>query len=157
VHGMTIDSTYGVPTVSIHTSVFEKAVRSVAQVNGMPRARFAFVPQPVMDKSPRELKAYVDGNETATGRPVMQEVLEGLTKPFDEEDLKAVTFERSTSRLVEPNTEENLHRLFLENNWTDKLPIILPTEEKVAAMLAHTSHKPDEVVGHMRPTAYREY
>src|SRR5437660_7433376 len=24
-------------------------------------------------------------------------------------------------------------------------------------MLAHTSHKPDEVVGHMRPTQFREY
>jgi hypothetical protein len=37
------------------------------------------------------------------------------------------------------------------------LPIVLPTEERVAAMLAHTSHKPDEVVGHMRSTHFREY
>jgi hypothetical protein len=42
------------------------------------------------------------------------------------------------------------------NNWIDKLPIILPTEERVAEMVAHTSHKPDEVVGHMRPTHFRE-
>ena len=53
--------------------------------------------------------------------------------------------------------EENLQRLFRDNNWTDNLPIILPTEERVAAMLAHTSHKPDEVVGHMRSTHFREY
>src|SRR5260370_27609955 len=45
----------------------------------------------------------------------------------------------------------------MENNWTDKLPIVLPTEERVAEMLAHTSHNPDEVVGHMRPTQFREY
>src|SRR5260370_39542534 len=45
----------------------------------------------------------------------------------------------------------------MENNWTDKLPIVLPTEERVAEMLAHTSHKPDEVVGHLRPTQFREY
>ena len=50
--------------------------------------------------------------------------------------------ERTTPRLVEPDTEENLQRLFLENNWTDKLPIVLPTEERVAEMLAHTSRKP---------------
>jgi hypothetical protein len=129
----------------------------VARVNGMPRARCAFVPQPVMGKSARELRAYVDGNDPITGRPVMQEVIEGLTQPLSDEDLKKVTFERSTPRLVEPDTEENLHRLFLENNWTDHLPIILPTEERVAAMLACTNHKPDEVVGHMRPTAFREY
>jgi hypothetical protein len=34
---------------------------------------------------------------------------------------------------------------------------VLPTEERVAAMLAHTRHSPDEVVGHMRPTHFREY
>src|SRR5262252_2798501 len=87
----------------------------------------------------------------------MQEVLEGLTSPLSAEDLKEVTFERSTPRLVEPDTEENLHRLFHNNHWTDYLPIILPTEERVAAMLAHTSRKPDEIVGHMRATHFREY
>src|SRR5947199_6804856 len=64
-------------------------------------------------------------------------------------------FERTTPRLVEPDTEENLQRLFLENNWTDKLPIVLPTEKRVAEMLAHTSRKPDEVVGHMRSNQFR--
>jgi hypothetical protein len=87
----------------------------------------------------------------------MQEVIEGLTMPLDDEDLKQITFERSTPRLVEPDTDENLHRLFQDNLWTDYLPIILPTEERVAAMLAHTSRKPDEVVGHMRATHFREY
>jgi len=154
---MTIDSKYAVPTVAIHTNVFERAVRSVARVNGMPRARAVFVPQPVMGKSPAELRAYVDGNDPVTGRPVMQEVIEGLTRPFDAQDLEKVVYERTTPRMVDPGNEEDLRRLFLENNWTDKLPIILPTEERVAAMLAHTSHKPDEVVGHMRPTQFREY
>src|SRR5579883_1637161 len=154
---MTIDGTYGVPTVALHTNVFRHVVRSVMRVNGMPRARVAFVPQPVMGKTPEQLRAYVDGNDPVTGRPVMQEVIEGLTKPLDEEDLKDASFERSTPLFVEPVTEENLHTLFLENNWTDKLPIILPTEERVEAMLRHTRHAPDEVVGHMRPTGFREY
>jgi len=157
VHGMTLDSKYGVPTVTVHTDIFEKCVRSVARMNGMPRARFAFVPQPVMGKSATTLRAYVDGKDPITGRPFMQEVMEGLAKPFGEENLKEVTFERSTPRLVEPDTEDNLHRLFLKNNWTDNLPIILPTEENVAEMLAHTSRKPSDVVGHMRPTMFREY
>jgi hypothetical protein len=60
-----------------------------------------------------------------------------------------------TPRVVEPDSEDNLQRQFLENNWTDKLPIVLPTEDRVAAMLAHTSHKPDEVVGRMEPTHFR--
>src|SRR6266446_2013470 len=154
---MTIDHKYGVPTVAFHTQPFERVVRSVTQLNGMPRMRQVFVPQPVMGKTPQQLRAYIDGTDPITGRPVMQEVIEGLTMPLDDEDLKQITFERSTPRLVEPDTEENLHRLFQDNLWTDYLPIILPTEERVAAMLAHTSRKPDEVVGHMRATHFREY
>jgi hypothetical protein len=61
----------------------------------------------------------------------------------------------STPRLVEPATEDELQQLFLDNNWTDKLPIVLPTEERVAKMLAHTSRKPQEIVGRMQPTANR--
>jgi hypothetical protein len=154
---MTIDHQYGVPTVAVHTDMFEQVARSVARVNGMPHMRQVFVPQPVMGKSARELRAYVDGNDPITGRPVMQEVIEGLTGAFGEAELKEVTFERSTPRLVEPDNEEKLHRLFHENHWTDHLPIILPTEERVAAMLAHTHRQPHDVVGHMRPTPFREY
>jgi hypothetical protein len=154
---MTIDSKYQVPTVAIHTNIFERAVRSVARVNGLPRTRVAFVPQPVMGKTPAELRAYVDGNDPVTGRPVMQEVIEGLTRPFDAQDLEKAIYERTTPRLVDPASERDLQQLFLDSNWTDKLPIILPTEERVAEMLAHTSHKPDEVVGRMRPTQFREY
>jgi hypothetical protein len=153
---MTIESKYGVPTVAFHTDIFEKVVRSVTRVNGMPRMRFAFVPQPVMGKSPAELRAYVDGTDPISGRPVMQEVVEGLTRPFDAEDLQKATWERSTPRLVEPDTAARLHELFLANDWTDKLPIVLPTEARVAEMLAHTSHRPDEVVGHLRSTHFRE-
>jgi len=154
---MRIDHDYGVPTVAVHTAVFQWVVRSVARANGMPHMRQVFVPQPVIGKSPSELRAYVDGNDPITGRPVMREVIEGLTAPFGEGELKETIFERSTPRWVEPASDEELNRLFQENHWTDQLPIILPTEERVAAMVAHTSRKPDEVVGHMRPTDFREY
>jgi hypothetical protein len=154
---MTIEEKYGVPTVSVHTDKFDRVVRSVATVNGMPGLRQVFVPQPVMGKTADELRAYVDGKDPITGRLVMQEVIEGLTRPFEPTgSAEPVEFDRSTPRLVEPATEENLHRLFLENHWTDTLPIVLPTEERVAAMLARTKRKPADVVGHMRPTHFRE-
>jgi hypothetical protein len=50
---------------------------------------------------------------------------------------------------VPPVSEDELHELFLANGWTDTLPIVLPTEDRVAAMLAGTSHRPEEVVGHL--------
>src|SRR6185503_14918827 len=89
-------------------------------------------------------------------KPVMQEVLEGLTQALDDEDLKGLTFARTTPRLCEPAGEAELNRLFLDNNWTDKLPIVLPTVERVADMMKHTSRKADEVVGHHTATHFRE-
>ena len=156
-HAITIDSKYGVPTVAIHTNAFEKVVQSVTQMHGMPQARYTFVPQPVMGKTAEQLRAYVDGKSPISGRPVMQEVIEGLTRPAEGDRVKEIKFERSTPRLVDADAEENLHRLFLDNNWTDKLPIILPTEERVAEMLAHTSRKPDEVAGHLRSNQFRQH
>jgi hypothetical protein len=153
---MTLEARYGVPTVAVHTDKFDRVVRSVAEVSGMPALRQVFVPQPVMGKSARELRAYVDGRDPLTGRPVMQEVVEGLTRPFAADEQAGLEFDRSTPRLCEPDTEERLHARFLESHWTDCLPIVLPTEARVAAMLAGTRRKPDEVVGRMRPTHFRE-
>ena len=141
----------------MHTHVFARLARSVARANGMPTTRQAFVPQPVVGRSTDELRAYVEGEDPVNGGPFMQQVVEGLTKPLDDEDLRAC---RSTARrraLLEPDTEENLQRRFVEERWTDFLPIVLPTEERVEAMLAGTSHAPDEVVGRLRPTAFREF
>src|SRR5262249_3942081 len=135
---MTIEAQYGVPTVAVHTDKFDRVVRSVAAVNGMPELRQGFVPQPVMGKTARELRAYVDGKDPLTGRLVMQEVMEGLTMPVDGPGIGAIEYDRSTPRLVEPDTEENLQQLFMESRWTDYLPIVLPTEERVGAMLAAT-------------------
>ena len=140
----------------MQTEVFEGIVTATSYGIGMPHQRHAYVPQPVMGKTNDELWAYVNGPDPLTGRPLMEEVVEALTKPLGVEEQNPPDFDRSTPRFVEPDTDENLRRLFIENAWTDYLPIVLPTEERVAAMLAHTSHKPDEVVGKMRPTSTRE-
>jgi hypothetical protein len=141
----------------VHTHVFARLARSVARANGMPTTRQAFVPQPVVGRSEDELRAYVEGEDPVNGGPFMQHVIEGLTNPLDDEDLAGLSFDRSAPPLLDPDTEENLQTLFIDERWTDFLPVVLPTEERVAAMLAGTSRKPDEVVGRMRPTAFREF
>ena len=122
----------------------------------MPHQRFVFVPQPVMGKSPEELRAYVDGLDPITGRPFMDEVVAALTEPLTDRETGHRQYDRSSPRTVEAGSEQELHDLILANNWTDQLPIVLPTAERVEAMLAGSSHKADEVVGHMRPTSTRE-
>jgi len=123
---------------------------------GMPTLRQAYTPHPVVDRSAADLRAYIDGTDPISGRPFMQEVLEGLTGALDEADIQGLSFARTTPRLLEADTEDNLHRLFDENRWTDCLPVVLPTEDRVEAMLRGTSHPRDKIVGRLRPTVFRE-
>lgn len=146
----------GVPTVPVSTHVFARLANATALAAGMPTVRNAFVPQPVVGRSAADLRAYIDGVDPIAKRPFMQVVLEGLTRPLDDEDFKGATFERSAPRLLAPDTEDNLRELFIENRWTDFLPIILPTEERVDRMLKGTRQPRDRIIGRMRPTAFRE-
>jgi hypothetical protein len=146
----------GIPSVAVHTNVFARLAQSTARAAGMPRTRQSFVPQPVVDVSPEHLRGYIEGVDPVSKKPFMQGVIEGLTGPLTDEDLKGMSFERSTPRLLAPATEDDLQKLFMENNWTDFMPVVMPTEERVAAMLKGTSHPPDKVVGRMRPTNFRE-
>ncbi len=123
----------------------------------MPTARQAFVPQPVVGRSSGELRAYIEGQDPINRAPFAQVLVEGLTQPLDDKDMSGLSFERTTPRLLEPATAADLHQYFNAERWTDYQPIVLPTEDRVAEMLAGTSHAADEIVGRLRPTVYREF
>ena len=97
---------------------------------------------------PREVhERYIHGSDPLTGRPIMQEIVEALTLPLTaDEQQTGLPSSAVEPRLLPPDTEENLQRLFKEKDWTDYLPVVLPTEERVDAMLTRTSHKPDEII-----------
>ncbi|MGD1211408.1 MAG: hypothetical protein ABR973_08650 [Candidatus Acidiferrales bacterium] len=119
--------------------------------------RFSFTPYPVVGMSRSVLRRYIEGQDPISGKPFVPELIEALTKPLEDREKNAEQVARpARPRLLEPDTEDNLQRLFLENGWTDGLPIVLPTQERVAEMLLGTSHAPDEVVGRMTVTTTQE-
>jgi hypothetical protein len=119
--------------------------------------RFSFPPYPLVGRPREVLRKYVDGKDPVSGRLLMPQVVEALTKPLTEEEMHPKA-DRGTPRprLLKPDTEENLHKLFLENGWTDGAPIVLPTEERVARMLTGTAANPSDVVGRMTITIHQE-
>src|SRR5262245_9683978 len=129
------------------TARFADFLAKEQRVHGMVLP-FTFTPHPLVGMPISTLRRYVEGDNPVTGVPIMRQVIDALTKESVEQPLFTTTFSEQP-RLLEPDTEDNLRRLFYENGWTDGLPIILPTEERVAEMLAGTSHPPDEVVGQM--------
>ncbi|HTX16585.1 MAG TPA: hypothetical protein VMD77_14900 [Candidatus Baltobacteraceae bacterium] len=117
--------------------------------HGVP-LRFIYTPHPVVGMPPSVLRSYIDGDNPATQQTVIGEVIEALTKPVSEDEFEGDFAPASRTGLrqtqLAPDTEDNLQRLFYERGWTDGLPVILPTEERVAEMLTGTNRSPDEVV-----------
>ena len=155
VHCMNMEER-GVPTAPLVTTAFNDLVRAVTYKAGMPLLRLTYVPHPVGGKPAPLLREYVLGNDPVTDRPVLQEIVAALTQALTQEERKSGALERPVPRLLGANSEDALHELFLDAGWTDGLPVVLPTEARVAAMLKATSHSPDEIVGRMRPTETQE-
>jgi len=116
--------------------------------NGMP-IRYVGFPFPVAGQPKAVHHRYVfESNDVLSGKPMMQAIVDNFTKPLtDREKIKGAPPEaRAEPRLLPPDTEDNLQQLFKDRDWTDYNPIILPTEERVAAMLKGTSQPPDKQV-----------
>ena len=129
------------------------AILNVAK-RGMPHERITFTPHPVWGKTPEELRAYVEGNDPVSGKPMMPEIVDYLTRPLSAEESKTGTISPSVGPATYSDTADNLQEYYLNNGMTDYLPIVLPTEARVEAMLKGTSHSPDEKCGQMAGGAY---
>ncbi len=144
----------GIPTTPLVTEAFKELATLNAAKRGMPHIRITFTPHPVAGKTPEELHAYVEGNDPVSGKPLMREIVDALTRPLSAEDMKTGTISPSVGAPAFTDTADNLQEYYLNNGMTDFLPIILPTEERVQTMLAGTSHRPEEIAGKMAAGAY---
>jgi hypothetical protein len=75
-----------------------------------------------------------------------------LTAPLTSEETKTGTCTPPRySRMLTTGSLDTIQKYFYDQGMTDGLPVIPPTEQKVAAMLRHTGHKPDEVLAKVFP------
>ena len=141
----------GFPTAPLVTIAFKDLARSNAAGRGMPLERICFTPHPVWGKTDEEMYAYLEGNDPVSGQPLMKEVVGALTNPLTPDEKKTGTITPDVGPAVFSDTAEKLQQYYMDNGMTDFMQIVLPTEERVDAMLKGTSHHPDEVVGKMSP------
>jgi hypothetical protein len=133
-------------------SSFVDQLTDFALTEGMPGIRIQYIRGPIWAKTAEQLRRdTVLGNNPLTGRPILDEIVEKLTMPLTAEEMQTGEINRDRGPEKFTGTADELQQLFLEKRFTDFLPIILPTEEKVAEMLKGTSHDPDEVLGTMAP------
>ncbi|MGD9157341.1 MAG: hypothetical protein PVG39_02950 [Desulfobacteraceae bacterium] len=145
-----LEQQYGIPSVAGSASNIVNYVDYNFKFNNGSPVRFLGFPFPVAGQ-PQEVhhKYIFDGNDTVSGKPMMQAFIDALTAPLTKEEKykgPAPEPQKKFSKFLGPDTEENLQQLFIEKDWTDYLPIVLPTEERVAKMLEGTTHDPKEVI-----------
>jgi hypothetical protein len=149
-HCINIESKLGIPTVPLIISEFYEQVKTHHTVQkGMPSLRVTYLIPPVWGKTAEQIRKDIVGKSPVSGKMVMQEIVENLTRPLSAEEKKTGSIEQSAGPDRFTDTPDNLQRIFMDKRMTDYLPIVLPTEERVANMLKGTSHSPDEVVGKM--------
>jgi len=156
-HAVRLESDYRVPTVAVHDQAFARLVASASKMAGVPGLRHVFLPSPVRGRKSSEFREAIQGRDPVTGKPFLDELLDDLTHPLSAEDASSGSAEEAQPRITEASSEDAVRQIFLDNGWTDGLPIVLPTPERVAAMLAGTSHRPDEIVGRIRGTKTRPF
>ena len=147
-----MESEFNKPSISFQLTEFHEQSTQVALTYGMPGIRTQFIRGPVWGKSREQIrKQIIEGNNPLTGKPMMQEAISKLTTPLTaaERDMSSRTMDIGPETYTD--TEDNLHKLFLDKRYTDFLPVVLPTKERVDTMLAQTSHDPDAILGRMNP------
>ena len=118
----------------------------------MPGIRIQFLRGHVWGLSKDQIKTrIVEGVNAHTGQPMMREMIAKLTEPLTAAERDMAEKKMDVGPATYTDTEDNLHKLFLDKRYTDFLPVVLPTEARVNEMLAQTSHAPDEILGRMNP------
>ena len=95
---------------------------------------------------------------------LVQPLLEALTRPLTDEEKEGGMWAPREPRILFEGTLEEAEEFYNQtenipgilnapfSRYTDGLPVVIPTEERVAAMLKGTSHKPNEVITLQRDT-----
>lgn len=79
---------------------------------------------------------------------IVKKCVDALTQPLtaDEKATGIITPDQPPRIVPGSFTADELYSYMMDNRWCDGFPVVPPTEEKVAAFMAKTSHKADEVV-----------
>ncbi len=134
----------GIPTILVDLQDQHEMVKQEALVRGVPNVRH--LPASRTLPGPEDVKQWI------------KPMLEALTRPLTEKEKESGMYNPSQPRVLFEGTLEEAHEFYQQTRhvpppldapiavYTDGLPIVVPTEERVREMLKGTSHRPDEII-----------
>jgi hypothetical protein len=129
----------GIPCVYLAGEIYERDIKASSIMRGMPALRtviFKLVGEEnIGDMSDRQYAR------------IISEIVKSLTSPLTkEEKRKDDIITKPPPKYAMTGTFDEVQEYFLEHGWSDGLPIVPPTVEKVNEMLKGTNHAPNEVI-----------
>jgi len=129
----------GIPGVVVTTTGFTTIARAAAKAEGMANVRIAEYPGAVGVHAEDLVVKNVED-------VLFDRIVENLTRPVGSESPQAAPDTRRADDTVFDGSFEEVNDYFRSREWTDELPIVPPTMEKVEAFLKHTKRAPDEQI-----------
>ncbi len=141
----------GIPTALIVFHEETEKVKHDAVIHGVPKLRYVVA-------SRNSLGGISEADK------LVQPVLDALTRPLNDEEKQTSEWAPTQPRILFEGTLPEAEEFYNQtiqiprllgapfSMYTDGLPVVIPTEDRVAAMLKGTSHKPDELI-----TLQRDY
>jgi len=137
----------GVPAVGLVSSGFATQAGAVGTALGLPTVRLATYPGVILTDD----EATIVAKSREHLLPAVIESFVGSTGAASAPAAEAAAAEYRPREIVFSGTLDEVHDLFEERLWSDGLPIVPPTPDRVEAALAHTDRAPDEVLGVLLP------
>ena len=137
-----------IPSVMIAAPGFADQAKLAAKIAGVPAPRVAVYPGAFSAHSREELLEN-------TRKVLWPQIVAALTEKFTEEELKPAAREAKPDDVIFSGNLDEVNAFFSQNGWTDGLPVIPPTPERVAEFLKYTDLAPDEVIAAI-PPVYRK-
>jgi hypothetical protein len=129
----------GIPSVVVTLTGFTAVAHLTAKAEGIEDLRIAEYPGAVGVHQDDEIRENVE-------RVLFDQIIDGLTKPIEGVVSTASITGRYPKEIVFKGTPDEVNDFFRRKEWTDGLPIIPPTPERVEAFLKYTERSPGEQI-----------
>ena len=129
----------GIPSVVITTTGFTNIAKAAGKAEGISGLRVAEYPGAVGVHP----EALVEKN---VENVLFDRIVNELTKPRPGDDQIALGAVRRANEIVFEGSFDEIDDYFKRQLWSDELPIVPPTLQRVEAFLKHTKRSPDEQI-----------
>ena len=129
----------GIPAVVVTTTGFTTIAKSIGKSEGIANLRVAEYPGAV-GVHPEEL---VDAN---VENVLFARIVGELTQPRVVTSTDSAANNKPADNIIFEGTFDEINAYFSERLWSDEMPIVPPTRERVEAFLMHTQRAADEAI-----------